>query len=46
MSGNMIFHCASLTGTCVPRAGITSTWMPRAVSSFQYTQVMKPALEW
>ena len=42
----MTFHCSALTGTCVPSAGITSTWTPRAARSFQYAQVMKPAFEW
>ena len=32
MSPNMAPHCSALTGTCVPRAGKTSTLTPRAVS--------------
>ena len=46
MSGNITFHCASDTGTCVPRAGMTSTSAPLAASSLQYAHVMKPAFEW
>ena len=29
---NIAFHCASVTGTCVPSAGMTSTSAPRAAS--------------